>query len=83
MYSEPSQTSKMEKQSFVDVRQIRRFQKCRSIHRKTLVSESLFNKVVNLQICNFIEKRLQHRCFPVNIAESLRKHFFITYGGCF
>ena len=22
--------------------------------------------------CNFIEKRLQHRCFPVNIAKFLR-----------
>ena len=24
--------------------------------------------LVRLQACNFIEKRLQHRCFPVNIA---------------
>ena len=24
-----------------------------------------FNKVTGLQACNFIKKRLQHRCFPV------------------
>ena len=39
---------------------------------KTLVLESLFNKVTGLQTCNFIKKRLQHRCFPVNIAKFLR-----------
>ena len=34
--------------------------------------ESFCNKVADLQICNVIKKRLQHRCFPVNIAKSLR-----------
>ena len=34
--------------------------------------ESLFNKVVGLQACNFIKKRFQHRCFPVNIENFLR-----------
>ena len=34
--------------------------------------ESLFNKAAALQACNFIKKRLQHRCFPVNIAKFLR-----------
>ena len=34
--------------------------------------ESLSNKVPGLQACNFIKKRLQHRCFPVNIAKRLR-----------
>ena len=33
---------------------------------------SLFNKVADLQTCNFIKKRLQHRRFPVNIAKFLR-----------
>ena len=42
-----------------------------NIHRKTPVLESLFNKVEG-QACNFIEKRLQHRCFPVNIAKFLK-----------
>ena len=26
-----------------------------------------------LQSCNFVKKRLRHRCFPVNIAKFLRK----------
>ena len=29
--------------------------------------------------CNFIKKRLQHRCFPVNIAKLLRTAFFIEH----
>ena len=32
----------------------------------------LFNKVAGLKSCNFIKKRLQHRCFPVNIVKFLR-----------
>ena len=31
-----------------------------------------FNKVVGLQDFNILKKRLQHRIFPVNIAELLR-----------
>ena len=34
------------------------------IHKETPALESLFK---------FIKKRLQHRCFPVNIAKFLRK----------
>ena len=34
--------------------------------------ESYFNKVAGLQAYNFIKKRLQHRCFPVNITKFLR-----------
>ena len=34
--------------------------------------QSLFNKVAGLQTCNFIKKRLQYRCFPVNFATFLR-----------
>ena len=41
--------------------------------------ESLFNKVAGLKACNFIKKRLQHRCFPVNIAKFLRTSFFTEY----
>ena len=40
--------------------------------RKTPVLESLFNKFAGLKTCNFIKKRLQQRCFPVNIAKFLR-----------
>ena len=39
---------------------------------KKPVLESLLNKDVGLQACNFIKKRLQHRYFPVNIAKFLR-----------
>ena len=40
------------------------------IHRKTPVFKSLFN---------LIKKRLQERCFPVNIAKFLRKAFFLKH----
>ena len=38
--------------------------------------KSLFNKITCLQACNFIKKRLQLSCFPVNIAKLLRTVFF-------
>ena len=34
--------------------------------------ESLFNKFAGLQAGNYITKRLQHGCFPVNIAKFLK-----------
>ena len=37
--------------------------------------ECLFNTDADLQVCNFIEKRLQHKCF-LNIAKSWRTTFF-------
>ena len=37
--------------------------------------EFLLKKVASLQAYNFIKKRLQHRCFPVNIAKFLRTAF--------
>ena len=43
-----------------------------NINRKTLVLESLFNKFAGLQAGNFITKRFQHRCFPVNIVKFLK-----------
>ena len=33
-----------------------------------------FNQFVVLQVCNFIKKRFQHRCFSVNIAKFLKTH---------
>ena len=41
--------------------------------------ESLFNKVIGLQTCNFIKRSLQHKCFPVNMVKSLRTAFFIKH----
>ena len=41
--------------------------------------ESLFNKVAGLQACNYFKKRLEHRCFPLNIAKFLRTALFIEH----
>ena len=41
--------------------------------------ESLFNKVTGLEPCNFIKKRLQHKCFPVNFCEFLRTLMFTEH----
>ena len=58
--------------------------KNRNIHRKTPVVESLFNTVAGLQACKLIKKKLQHRCFPENIAKFLRTAFLQNnYGGYF
>ena len=35
-----------------------------------------FNKVTTPQHCNFIKKRLQHRCFPVNITKFFKSTYF-------
>ena len=49
--------------------------KLRNIFRKTAVLGSLFNKVVGLQDCKYIKKRLQHRCFVRNLPKCLRTPF--------
>ena len=42
----------------------------RKFYRKTHALEAFFNKVMNLRsICNFINKRLQHWCFPEKFAK--------------
>ena len=43
---------------------------------KTFALESLFNKVAFLQFCNFIKKRLHHRCFLVDIASKIYKNTY-------
>ena len=35
---------------------------------KQLMLESCFFKYCKLEVCNFIKKRFQHWCFPVNFA---------------
>ena len=71
-----------QKQSSPDVLQKRCFSTFRSIHRKMSVQESFLES--GLKVCNFIKKRLQHRCFPVNIAKFLRTAFSQnTSSGCF
>ena len=60
-----------QKQPFADVHQKKCALNFRNIHRKTPVLES--------RVCNFIKKRLQHRCFPVINAKFLRKVLFIEH----
>ena len=38
-----------------------------------------FNKIVGMKDCNFIKKTLQHRYFPMNIANFLQNGFFIEH----
>ena len=47
-------------------------EKFRKFHGKPSILRSLFNKVADLQTWTFIKKRLQHRCFLVNIVKFLR-----------
>ena len=50
-----------------------------NVHKKTPVLEYLFNKIASLKVCNFIQKTLLHRCFPVNIVKYLRTAFFTEH----
>ena len=54
------------------------FEKLCKVCRKIPVLESLFNEVLGLDTCNFIEKSLQQRqkCFSVNFAKFLRTPIF-------
>ena len=46
---------------------------------KHLCQSLFFNKVQDHQTCNSIKNRLQHRCFPMNIAKFSRTAFFIEH----
>ena len=72
-----SKKLKLQKQLFADFQQNKCSQKFCNIHRKTLVLESLLKKVAGFEVCKSIKRRLQHRCFPVNIAKFLRTAFSI------
>ena len=41
--------------------------------------ELLFTKFTSHQACNFIKKRLQHRCFPVKFLKVLRARYFTEH----
>ena len=43
--------------------------KFRNVQKKTPVLVSPFNRLAGFKTCNFLKKRLQHRCFPMNIAK--------------
>ena len=53
--------------------------KISQISQKTSVLEPNFSKVAGLIFCNFIKKRLRHRCFPVKFAKFLRTTFFTEH----
>ena len=38
---------------------------------------SLFSKVAGLHVCNFLQKRLQGRCFPVSTLSKFQVHLFL------
>ena len=40
--------------------------------------DSVFNEVAGFQVCNFVKKRLQHRCYLVKFAK-LRTLFFTEH----
>ena len=42
------------------------------ITNRSSLTFMVFIEVHNLKACNFIKKRLQHKCFPVKFAKSLR-----------
>ena len=72
-----SKKQELQKQLFADFHQNKCSLKFCSIYRKTTVLESLFKKVAGLEARKSIKERLQHRCFPVNIAKFLRTAFSI------
>ena len=51
--------------------------KPRNVNTKTPVLKTVFfNKVRGLKACNFIKKRLQHNCFPVNVTKIFKNTYF-------
>ena len=60
------------KHLFGHVLQNRSSQKFRKTYRKTPAPEFIFLKKLHHQACNFVKKRLQHRCFTVNFAKWLK-----------
>ena len=61
-----------QKQLFTDVIQNRCSQKLAIFTVNQLCWRLFLIKLQTLNQCNFIKKRLQHRCFPANIAQMLR-----------
>ena len=60
-----------------------RHQRC-SLKEPVLKNFVIFVMTVGLKACHFIEKRLQHRCFPVIIAK-FKEHLLwrTSVNGCF
>ena len=47
--------------------------------QKKTTCVGVLNKVAGLQACSFIKKRLQHKCFFVNIAKIFKNTFFVEH----
>ena len=73
---------KIEKQKFTNTFfGILGFRSFGNFTQNTLALKSFFKKVAGPQPCNFITKRLQHRCFPVKFAKFLRAPFLQKASG--
>ena len=69
---------KLQKHSFADILQKKVFLKISQISQQIPVLESLFNKIASPKTCNFIKKRLQHRCFAVTFGKFYEHLFYRT-----
>ena len=49
------------------------------VFRKIPALESYFYEGSGVETGNFIENKLQQRCFPVNLVKFLRTHIFVEY----
>ena len=66
------------------LQKIRCSEKFNKFHMKRHILECPYSKIAGRQPNNIIEKRLQHRCFPMKFTKSLRKLFIQnTFGGFF
>ena len=65
----PKKSRRSRSQMFLKIGVLNFFEK---FQRKRFLMESLFNKVAGLKTCNFIKKRLQRKCFPVNFRKFLK-----------
>ena len=50
-----------------------------NIQRETPELEYLFHKATELKACKFLKKRLQLRCFPLNIVKFFKKTYSEEY----
>ena len=46
---------------------------------KTHMLKSLFDKAAAVKACSFIQKRLQHSCFPGEFCECFKENLILEY----
>ena len=61
--------------SFVKNDGLKNFEK---FNRKHLSWSLFYNQAVCLRLSTLLQKRLRHRCFPVNFSKFFRAHFYRT-----